>query len=266
MFDIFSLPFMQRAFISGLALAVVLAFLGVYVTLRKMSFLGDGMAHASLGSIAIGIALSVNPIVFAVIFGVFLSVVVYLLERNTKLSFDAIVGIIFASGMAVGIVIISKMQGYQPELVAFLFGSILSVGWSDMWIILLISAISTGFLVLFYRHLTLLSLHRDMAIVSGIRVDFLELLFTIIVSVSIIVGVKLLGVVLISALLVIPPSISKVISMSFRSLVLRSILLSECIVIGGLFISYYFDLPSGATIVLIGALLFTGVVGVKKIF
>ncbi len=257
---------MQRAFISGSALAVVLAFLGVYVTLRKMSFLGDGMAHASLGSIAIGIALSVNPIVFAVLFGVFLSVIVYLLERNTKLSFDAIVGIIFASGMSIGIVIISKMQGYQPELVAFLFGSILSVGWSDMWIILVISAVSTVFLLLSYRSLTLLSLHRDMAAVSGIKVDFLELVFTIIVSVSIIVGVKLLGVVLVSALLIIPPSVSKVISRSFHSFVLRSIFLSECIVVGGLFISYYFDLPSGATIVLTGAVLFAIVVGIKKVF
>ncbi len=264
MFELFQYPFMQRAFVAGILLAGLLAYLGVFVVLRKMAFFSDGIAHASLAGVAAGVLLSVNPLVTALLASLVFAVGMFFLEKKTNLSSDAAIGIIFTSGMALGVLLMSFKRGYQPELIGFLFGNILTIKQSDLIIIVVLSILIWTFLIANMRRITLLALDREMAYLSGVSPDFFQLTMHIVLAVSVVLGIKILGIVLVSALLIIPVSISKLISRSFRHLVFWSVVLSELIVISGLFISYLFDLPAGAVIVLTGAAIFFTVFILRK--
>lgn len=256
MFDIVYLPFMQRALIAGAILAFVLPFLGVFVTMRRMSFFSDGIAHASLAGIALGIISGLSPMNMALAVGVFFGISVYVLERKTNIASDSVIGVIFTTGLALGVIILSFQQGYQPELISFLFGSILAVGTGDLYLIAVFSLIIVVFLVRYLRHLINITIDRDHAWLLGIPVARLELAFYITLSLAIVLGVKLLGIILVSALLITPAAAAKLISPSFKHFLVISIILGEISVISGLGLSYYFDLPSGAVIILVNSLLF----------
>lgn len=256
MIEIFQFPFMQRAFIAGIVIAAVLAFMGIFVILRRMAFFGDGIAHASLAGIAIGILTAVNPIPTAIIFSIIFALLIYFFERKTKLSSDVVIGILFTASMALGIILINLKQGYQPELISFLFGNILAIKTFELVLMVILSVFILGFLIFFYKKLTLLTLNRESAYLSGIKVNALEITFYILLAVSIVLGVKILGIILVSSLLVLPASIARLTSQSFKSLSITSIIWSEIIVIFGLILSYYLDWPSGATIIIFGTAIF----------
>ncbi|MEX0877889.1 MAG: metal ABC transporter permease [Candidatus Spechtbacterales bacterium] len=260
--DFILLPFMQRALIAGVVLAFILPFLGVFVTLRKMSFFSDGIAHASLAGIALGIISGLNPMNMALIVGVFFGISVYVLERKTNVASDSVIGVIFTTGLALGVILLSFQQGYQPELISFLFGSILAVGSSDLYLIVAFSFFISLFLVRYLRDLTNITIDRDNAWLQGIPVAALELIFYIVLSMAIVLGVKLLGIILISALLITPAATAKLVSPSFKRFVAISIILGEISVVSGLALSYYFDLPSGAVIILVNSLLFIFALGI----
>src|SRR5579863_3121890 len=213
------LPFMQRALMAGVALGLILPFLGVFVTLRRMSFFGDGIAHATLAGVAIGILAGVSPFIVALGIGALFGASVYLLERKTNISSDALIGVLFTGGLALGIVLISLQQGYQPELLSFLFGSILSVSAQDLVIILGASTLILLVLLMFLRQFTLLALEKETAWLYGVRTEPLDFFFYVLLSVTIVLGVKLLGIILVSALLIIPPTIAKMLAPSFKTLI-----------------------------------------------
>jgi ABC-type Mn2+/Zn2+ transport system permease subunit len=257
---VLQLPFMQRALMAGVALGLILPFLGVFVTLRRMSFFGDGVAHATLAGVAIGIITGVSPFLTALGIGVLFGVGVYLLERKTDISSDALIGVLFTGGLSLGIVLISRQRGYQPDLISFLFGSILSVSTQDLVVILSFSASIALALLIFVRQLTLLALDKESAWLYGVHTELLDLFFYALLSVTIVLGVKLLGIILVSALLIIPPTIAKMLAPSFKSLIGDSVIAGELFIVVGLLLSYFLDLPSGAAIVLVGVISFLLVV------
>jgi len=252
MLEILQYAFMQRAIIAGVVLACLLAWLGVFVIMRKMSFFSDGIAHASLAGVAVGVVAGVHPLTTALIFSVIFSIVIYFLEKKTTLSSDAIIGILFTSGMAFGIVLISFKSGYQPDLVGFLFGNILAIRNADVVVILVLSAGIMAFLAYNHKSITLMALDMDTAYMAGVKVDALHVTFYIILAVSVVLGLKILGIVLVSALLIIPASTAKLVSKSFKGLIVQSVAFSEIVVILGIALSYYLDSPTGPMIVLVG--------------
>ncbi len=256
---ILTLPFMQKALLGGAVSAFLLALYGVFVILKRLSFFGDGIAHASLAGIAIGVVLGINPLWLALLTAVIFTSGIYFLERKTTIPTDAIIGLIFTFGMALGILIISLKRGYQPELVSFLFGNILSLSWEDILATVILGTLVIFFLLAFRRSITLIILDREEAYLQGLKVEILEFFFYIFLAVTIVLGLKLLGIVLVSAILIIPPITAKLFSRSFRKLLISSLLIGEATVIGGLFISYLVDAPSGAVIVLVGSAIFAGV-------
>ncbi|MFH1527946.1 MAG: metal ABC transporter permease [Bacteroidota bacterium] len=256
MLEILQYPFMQRAIIGGLILGMMLAFMGVFVILRRMAFFGDGIAHASLAGIAIGILTSYNPLIIAIAFSVVLAILIFYLERKTTLSSDVIIGIFFTSSMALGIVLMSLKSGYQPELISFLFGNILAIQVSELIIMSVFAIMVLSFLIYFYRQITFIALDREGAKVAGINTGILDLIFYIALAIAVVLGVKILGIVLVSALLIIPASIGKLLVSSFKALIITSIVLAEITILGGLLLSYTLDLPAGGMIVLFGAALF----------
>ena len=254
--EILQYPFMLRAIIGGLILGVMLAFMGVFVILRRMAFFGDGIAHASLAGIAIGILVSYNPLILAIIFSVILAVLIFYLERKTTLSTDVIIGIFFTASMSLGIILISLKSGYQPELISFLFGNILAIQFSELIIMSIFAVLVLSFLTYFYRQIAFMTFDQEGAKVSGINTGVLDLVFYIALAIAIVLGVKILGIILVSALLIIPPSTSKLIAKSFKNLIFVSIIVAEVTILGGLLLAYILNLPAGAVIVLFGTALF----------
>lgn len=266
MVEILQLEFMQRAFIAGIILAPLLSVLGSFATLRKMSFFSDGIAHASLLGVALAIVVGLTPFNGALVIGFFFGVLVFLLERHTNLASDAVIGIIFTTGLALGIIIISLQPGYQPDLISFLFGNILAITWSNVWTILVLSFIILAIVSVLFRQLTLLSLSEELAWTSGIATKYIDVLFYILLSVSVVLGVKLLGIILVSALLITPPVTAKLFTRSFHAYVFYSIIFSLLAFIGGLVISYYLDFPSGASIVVTATAIFAITFTVRQLF
>ncbi|MCH8049182.1 metal ABC transporter permease [Patescibacteria group bacterium] len=255
--EMISLPFMQRAFIAGLILGVLLASLGVIATLRKMAFFGEGVAHASLAGIALAILTGVSPLLLAILWAILIGLLIFVLERSTKLASDTLIGILFTASMALGVIVMSFTQGYQPELLSFLFGSILTIRTLDLIIIAIFSVIILIWFAASLRQLTYLSLTEESAEASGVNVTLQTLIFYVALAIATVLGVKILGIILVSALIVLPPATSRMLTSTFKSYVSTSIIISEVVIILGLVFSFIFDLPSGAMIVLVGAAVFT---------
>jgi zinc transport system permease protein len=256
MLELFTLPFMQKALLAGAILGVLLPYLGTFVTLRRMSFFGDGIAHASLAGIAIGLATGLKPFWSALALAACFAVLIYWLERRAKLATDAIIGILFTTGLALGVLIISAQPGYQPDLMSFLFGNILAVSMSDVFTIGILTVVIVSFLTYALERIALLSLNRDVAWLAGIPTTALDISFYVTLAVSIVLGVKLLGIILVSALLIIPATTAKLTAGSFRQLIGHSIFAGELAIVTGLILSYALDLPSGAVIILTSAAFF----------
>ncbi|MFC1721607.1 metal ABC transporter permease [Patescibacteria group bacterium] len=249
-------PFMQRALITGAFVGVLLAVLGVFVLIKRMAFFGDGVAHASLAGIAIGLLAGIEPLLIAMLFAIGIALAMYALEKRSSLSTDAVIGIFFTSSLALGVLLLSWQSSYQPDLMSFLFGNILAVTRVDAIMIILVA---TGLLItiaLLSRKLSLLVIDQEQAKLQGIRDQALMIFLYIALAVAIVLGVKLVGVILVSALLIIPAAGAKLWVRSFAGLRRTSVILALVMVIAGLILSYVLDLPSGAVIVIVGFGLF----------
>ncbi|USN53348.1 MAG: metal ABC transporter permease [Candidatus Nomurabacteria bacterium] len=256
MFEIFTFPFMQRALVVGVTSAALLGWMGVYVISRHLSFIGDGIAHASLAAIAVAVLLGWAPLPVALVFSIVLAVILFLMEKKTNISRDTAIGILFVVGMALGIILLQFHQGYVPELISFLFGNILAIRTIDLSIVLILGACIGALLFVYRKQLTFITVDAEGAQLAGVNRNFFELLLYILTALTVVLSIKVVGIVLVSALLVIPSAISKSFAKSFIAFQWISIVASVLIVVVGLILSYVLDLPSGATIVLVGALSF----------
>ena len=256
MLELFFLPFKQRALAGGAIVAVLLGWLSVYVTSRKMSFVGAGVAHASLGSIALAILLGLAPLPVALFLGIVFALLLYWAEHKTSLSQDTVIGILFAAGMAVGIVLLSFKQGYTPELTSFLFGNILSVTNTDLWIVAALGAITVTLLALFRRQFTFMTIDPVGAKVSGMHTAVFDIGLYILTAVAVVLSLNLVGIVLVSALLVLPSAIAKPFAKTYIQFQVLAVVTAVVFVLLGLLLSYALNLPSGATIILCGVFCF----------
>lgn len=260
MLELFTYPFMQRAFLAGFVIAVLLGWLGVYTIARKMSFVGDGVAHASLAAVAMAILFGWSPLPVALIASVFIAAAIHLLGRSKNISQDTAIGVIFVAGMAIGIVLLQFYEGYVPELVSYLFGNMLAIRSGDVSTIFLVGAAIFATLVACRRQFVFLTIDPEGAVLHGINRNLLDLLLTILIAVTVVLSIKIVGIVLVSGLLILPSTVGKMLATSFKEFEVYSIIASVLFVFTGLVLSFYFDLPSGATIVLVGVfvLLVTG--------
>jgi ABC-type Mn2+/Zn2+ transport system permease subunit len=248
--------FMQRALVGGVLVALVLGWIGVYATSRNMSFVGEGVAHASLAAIAFALLVGWSPMPAAIIFGVLLACILYVLDTKTSISRDTAIGVIFSSGMALGVLLLQFNEGYVPELMSFLFGSILSITNADLVVVSLAASSMIGILFFLRKQLLFLTVDPEGAYLSGMNKQSIELLLYILTAVSVVVSSKLVGIVLVSGLLVLPSAIAKAYAKSFSQFLFMAIIASVTFVVTGLIVSFYADWPSGASIVLVGTMLF----------
>ncbi len=204
MLELFTYPFMQRAFAAGGITALLLGALGVYIVSRRMSFLGDGLAHASLAGVALAILFGWAPLPVTLVFSILLAFVLYFFEEKAQIASDMAIGIIFTTGMAIGVILLHFYPGYQPELVSYLFGNILAVTNTDLAIIAGVGAVVLASLFFFSKRLTFVTFDPEGAYLAGLRSSLYVLLLYVFTAVAIVLSIRLLGIVLVSALLILP--------------------------------------------------------------
>lgn len=263
MFEILSLPFMQRALIAGILVGFLASYYGVFIVQRGLGFLGSGLAHAAFGGVALGILLETEPIWVAVPFTVLVAIGITWVKDKTKLGGDTTIGIFFSVSMALGIIFIFLKRQYSSDAFNYLFGSILSVTLLDI-VVPIILIIITLFLFPFWKRWAYSSFDRELAQADRIPVQFDDYLLSILIAVTIVVSIKVVGIVLIAAFLVIPPAASRLMNKSFSKMTLASIIIGISTALVGLWISYYMNVPSGATIILLQAAVFFAVMILKK--
>jgi ABC-type Mn2+/Zn2+ transport system permease subunit len=254
--EILQYAFMQRALVAGALIGAVCAVVGVYVVLRGLSFIGAGIAHASFGGVALGFLLGVNPVLAAVVFCLAIAWGIGFVARKGQVKEDTAIGVFFASSMALGILCIGLMHGYHVDLFGYLFGSILAVSPQDLWITLGLGLAVLAVVGLFYKELLFVAFDAEMAEVTGVPAGRLYFLLLSLVALTVVLSIKVVGIVLVSALIVTPAAAAYQLTEDFRRMMALSVLIGVTSAVGGLLLSYPLNTASGATIVLLATLIF----------
>ena len=265
-FEIFQFAFMQRALITGTAVAIICSVIGLFLVLRRQSLFGDAMSHVAFGGIALGIFLNLYPIWTAFIVSVLAALGITKLKESTKIPSDSAIAILLSSGLALGVVLISLSQGFSLDLFSFLFGSILLVGFQDEITVLALSIAIISIICLLYKKLMYITFNEEQAKVSGLDVSKLNYLFIIFAGITVITSIRLVGVLLISSLLVIPNITAMMFGRGFKKTAIISTIIAVCSVEVGIIFSYIWNIAPGGTIVIVSIIIFLIIMPAKFVF
>ena len=254
--DFLQYDFMRNALAAGLAASVLCGVIGIYVILNKIVFISDGIAHAAFGGIGLGYFLGYDPLAFGIGSAVLTALGIGMVSSRARISEDTAIGVFMATGMALGIMLLTLSQGYARDLYGYLFGNILAVTRSDVLLISALTLIILALVFLLYKEFLLLSFDPIYAEAIGLPVQSLRLLLLVMVAFSVVILIKIVGIIMVIALLTIPGAISRRHMMGLPAIMAGSIFLGAIFVTIGLLISYELDVPSGATIILTAAVAF----------
>lgn len=263
MIDILSYTFFQKALLTALLASISCGIIGSYVVSKRIVFISDGITHASFGGIGLGYFLGLNPIITAMIFGILSAFGIRFLSSKGNIREDSTIGIFLALGMAVGIIFIYLTPGYAPDLSSYLFGNILTVTSYDIIFSSSVALISVLAITLFYKEILFVAFDEQYARIQKIRVELINYSMIALVALVVVVNIRIAGVILIISLLTIPQTTAMLISRKFNMIIVLSIIFGLVSSIAGLYISFYLNIPSGASIVFSEALIF---IAVKLIF
>jgi zinc transport system permease protein len=258
-------PFIQRAFLVGIIIALASSVLGVFIVLKKISLIGDGLAHTAFGGLALGYYLDVVPLWAAAVVVVVGAIGITKSTRSKKISGDAAVAVILQLGLASGVVLLSLARGFGVNLDSLLFGSILLVDSTQILTAGVVLALTLGVILVFYKELQYTTFDESQARASGISTSFFDYLISVLTGIVVIASIPIVGVLLISAMIVIPALMSLQVSSSFKHTLILSPVFSTISVIAGLLLSIILDTASGATIVLTAILGLILILGFKRI-
>lgn len=254
--EVLASPFMQKAFIAGALVAVLGGLISAFIVLRKMSFIGAGISHAAFGGVAIGFITGTNPLISAVLYTIAVAVGIDITVRRGRISEDVSIGIFYSVSMALGVVLIGLSKGYNVDLFGYLFGNILAITDEEIALTLAVSAAASAVILAFLKEFFLITYSEELAEISGIRVRALNTLFLVALSVSIVIAIRIVGIILVSALLVIPGATARLFARGLLSMIGLSCLFALISVMAGLLISYHMDVAPGGAIVLTAAAVF----------
>ncbi len=263
--DIFTYGFMQRAIISGITIAVICSLVGLFLVLRRYSLFGDALSHMAFGGISLGLFLNVYPLWTAFVVSLLSALGITKLRKNAKISGDAAVAVLLSSGLAIGVLLVSASKGFTVDLFSFLFGSILLTTLEDTLLIVTIGAGIVVTVITFRKQLLYVTFDEEQAQVSGLPIDKLNYVFMILACVTVITSMRLVGILLISALIVLPNITSILMGKGFKKTVMISISLSVTAVVSGIILSYYLDLAPSGTIVMMSVVMFLGTLLAKSL-
>ncbi len=254
--DPFQYAFMQRALVAACIAATVCAVVGTFVVLRGLAFMGDAVAHSSLTGVATAYVLGGSVFWGALGWAVPASIAIAYISRRTQIRLDASVGIVYAGGFALGVIIVSRESSYVADLFSFLFGNVLAVSWNDVILVGAVTSIVLLAVVLFYKELLFSSYDATMAAASGIPVRLMQYLLPLMVGVTTVAALKTVGLLLVLALLVTPAATAGLLARRLPGMMAASVVIALVAVVVGLYLSFHLDLPSGPSIVMVATGLF----------
>jgi len=261
-----SYGFLQRALIAGVFIAIACAILGVFLILRKNAMFAHGLAHVTFAGVALGLFLNMMPLAAALLIAILAAIGILKLKEKAGLYGDTAIGILSSVGMALGILFASLAQSFNVDLFSYLFGEILAIDASE--VLLSMGLVIAVFLVVIlnYHKFLYIAFDAESAKASGIKVNRFDMLLSILTAVTVVLGMKVVGLLLVAALVVIPAATALQVAANFKSALFISSLVSLISVVLGLFLAYYFDLPASGVVVLLSFLLFGVTFAVKKMF
>jgi len=248
--DALQFAFMRHALAAGLLVSVACGVIGTFVVVKRIVFVSGGVAHAAYGGIGLGYFLGINPVVGAIAFSLAAAVGMGLVQRKTRERADTLIGVMWAIGMALGIILIDLTEGYKADLMSYLFGSILAVPSSDLLIMLILDVVIILIVTLFYKELLAVSFDEAFATVENIPVNGIYLLLMGMIALTVVMVMRVVGLILVIAMLTMPAAISAQFVKDIRRMMVLASGLGAVFMLGGLWLSYFLDLTSGATIIL----------------
>ncbi|MGD8781242.1 MAG: metal ABC transporter permease [Ignavibacteria bacterium] len=252
--NIFELQFLQNAIIAGLLSSVACGITGTFVVVKRISYIGGGIAHAVMGGIGAAYFWNINPMYGAIVFAVFSGLLIGLVILKLQENEDTVISALWSIGMATGIILAYLTPGYNVDLITFLFGNILLVDSGSILILLIIDIVIIVFTFLFFRQIIYTSFDREYAFVRGIKVDLIYYMMLVMIALTVVILVQTVGLILVISLLTLPSAIARIFSNSISRMIFISIVLVALFIIAGIYISFSFNIPAGATIILVAGL------------
>lgn len=265
MLDILQYSFVKNALVAAVLVNIICGIVGTYVVIKRIALISGGISHATFGGIGLGYFLGVNPVLTAIPFGLVSAVAIGAISRGGKFSRDTAIGIFWSAGMAMGIIFIGLTPGYAPDLFSYLFGNILTIPAADIYVMAALAVVVIILAIVFYRELAAVSFDQEFAAAAGIPYNVINTVLLVMVSLSVVVLIRIVGIILVIALLTIPAAICRQFTYNIKVLIICSMVTGTVLTVGGLWLSYIFDLASGATIILLLAAVFILSLPVKKI-
>lgn len=264
MFELLSYGFFQRAIVAGSFISVGCALLGIFLILRRDAMIGHGLAHITFAGVALGILLNMMPLLSALVVAVLTAIVILKLKDKAGLYGDTAIAIFSSTGFALGVLIITLSNKFNVDLFSYLFGDILAIGRLEVWLSITIALAILIIVTLYYPTFMYITFDRESAKVSGLKVEKLEIWITILTALTVVLGMKIVGILLVSALLVIPAASSLQLAKNFKQALFFSSLISFISVNLGLLTSVLFDLPASGAIVILSFIIFLILLFIKK--
>lgn len=243
--------FMRHALLAGLLVSVACGIIGAYVVINRIVFISGGIAHAAYGGIGLGYLLGFNPVLGAMAFSLVAALGMGMVQRQTRERSDTLIGVLWAIGMALGIIFIDLSEGYKADLMSYLFGSILTVPTSDLWLMLGLDVVILLLVILFYHELLAVSFDETFATVTNVPVNAIYLLLVTLIAFTVVMLMQVVGLIMVIAMLTIPAAISGQFVRNLKQMMIWSVFLGMLFTTTGLWLSYIWNLTSGATIILV---------------
>ena len=266
--EILHYDFVQRAILTGILIGAISSLLGVFLVLRRFSLIGDGLAHVTFGSVAVVLLIGISPfyVTLAALPIVMISSLVILkLTSAKRIQGDAAIGVVSSIGIASGIILASLSGGYNLDLFSYLFGNILTVNQTELLLAFIVFIVVAATVIFFYDDLFALTFDEELAKTMGIKTGKINTILFMLTAVAAVLAMRVAGIMLVSAMLILPPLTALQLSISFRMTIIAALIFSVLSVISGVIISFLLNLPAGGTIVIMNVVFLLLVFGVKKI-
>ena len=262
--EFLSFAFVQRAVIAGALIAVITAVLGVFLVLKRLSLIGDSLSHVALSGVALGLLTKTSPVFVAVPVVCAASLLIFKITKYARVYTDSALGIVSALGISAGLIMAALAGGFNVDLLSFLFGSILTVSAAELWLAFALAVIILGAVYIFYNDLTAIVFDENFAKTAGINTDRINTMLVLISAAAVVVALRVVGIMLVSAMIIIPPVAALQLAKNFKSALILACAFSVGAVLAGIYISFILNLPSGAVIILLNILILAVAAAAKK--
>lgn len=263
--ELFNYDFFQKAFLATVFASISCGIIGSYIVARRIVFISGGITHASFGGIGLAFLFGFNPLLGAVLFAVMSAMGIQFFTKVAEIREDSSIAIWWSLGMALGIIFVFLTPGYTPNLMSYLFGNILTVTSSELWWMFMLNVVIVLFFTLFLRQILYIAFDEEFARTAGLPVDLYNYLIMTLIALTVVLNIRVVGIILILSLLTIPQASANLFTKDFKKLIVLSSMFAFIGTMIGLFISYFLDIPSGAAIIFTLVLMF-GLLRVVKIF